>query len=133
MNCTRFKCLIQSIGFSKQIRLFKLTGNLDLNNLNYLINGLTNGNFSQLRLKNDLKVIVPDSLVDLYQELEDSFEEPSILTALHSVYFTIKQIPGEEKVAFWIILTSILTGLFLLFILIVSLIKVSIIGPIILQ
>lgn len=125
MNCTKFRCLVQSVGFSKQIRLFKLTGNIDLNKLDQVFDGLSATNFSQIKLRNDLKLMVLDSLIDLYQDFDNNLDDPSILTAIHSTYITIKQIPGREQIAFWIILTSVSFGLFILSLLIISLIKVN--------
>ena len=126
MNCTKFKCLVQAVGFSKQIRLFRLTGSIDLGVLDSIFNVFSPSNFSHLRLRNDLKLVLPDSLIDTYQEMDDSnFDDPSILSAIHSVYQTIRQIPGRERLAFWIIVSSILAGMFILSLLIVSLVKVG--------
>ena len=125
MNCTKFRCLIQAVGFSKQIRLFKLTGSIDLVNLDSIFSIFNPTNFSQLKLRNYLKLVLPDSLIDTYQDMDDSsFDDPSILNAVHSVHLTIRQIPGREKVAFWIIVASVLAGMFILSLLVVSLVKV---------
>lgn len=103
MNCTKFKCSLQSIGFGKQIRLFKLTGIIDANNLNLLLNQLTITNLSHVKLRTDFKLAVPDELLDLYEEQDDiALENPSILTVLHSAYITIKQIPGIMDLKFCI-------------------------------
>ena len=126
MNCTKFKCLVQAVGFSKQIRLFRLTGSIDLAILDSIFNVFSPSNFSHLRLRNDLKLVLPDALLDVYQEMDDShFDDPSILSATHSVYLTIRQIPGRERLAFWIIVSSILAGMFILSLLVVSLVKVG--------
>ena len=127
MNCTKFKCLVQAVGFSKQIRLFRLTGSIDLAMLDSIFGAFNPTNFSHLRLRNDLKLVLPDSLIDVYQDTDDSnFDDPSILSAVHSVYLTIRQIPGHEKIALWIIVSSVLAGMFILSLLIVSLVKVRV-------
>ena len=56
MNCTKFKCSLQSIGFGKQNRLFKLIGLIDLYNLDILLNQLAITNLSQIKLRTDLKL-----------------------------------------------------------------------------
>lgn len=124
MNCTKFRCLVQSVGFSKQIRLFRLSGSLDLVNLESVFSTFNPTNFSHLRLRNDLKLVLPDSLIDTYQDMEENFDDPSILSAIHSVFLTIRQIPGQEKVAIWIVVSSVLLGMFILSLLVFSLVKV---------